>query len=182
MASCRRLRGHVPYRCWTRCRRRAERPLSTAFGHLALLIQIPASMWSSASRRKGECFDRARARVARSRAGAARAWLDAYAPEAARLTTIARACRRRRRARSGAAPLPCPSRERPPARSRSGDAWQIDLHVATRRAYPVEGLRSPIARSWAEPTDPCRLDLASLDRAFVIGRATEAAGAAGATA
>ena len=73
------------------------------------------------------------------------------------------------------------SREEPA----SGDAWQtLIFTVATDEGVPGRRAFEAIYRAFLDRPNGPRAGwlLASLDRAFVIGRATEAAGAAGAAA
>ncbi len=161
-----------------------------AFAHLALLLQIPGvdvGAWIEAE--KGSTLtDRERA-ILDERVDSARAWLDGYAPEAARLAV-------QRDALPAAAAGLSPEQTRFLAELSSasgrdgpsgGDAWQslifasaADVELPARRAFEAIYLaflgRSNGPRAgWL---------LASLEPAFVVRRLNEAAGAvaaAGAT-
>jgi lysyl-tRNA synthetase class 1 len=120
------------------------------------------------------------------RAGAARAWLDAYAPETARLTIhreglpdgVAELDPAQRRFLARLAERA--SREEPA----SGDAWQtLIFTIATEEGVSGRRAFEALYRAFLGRANGPRAGwlLASLDRAFVIGRASEAAGAAGAT-
>jgi lysyl-tRNA synthetase class 1 len=157
-----------------------------AFGHLAMLIQVPGVevVERVEAEKGGPLTDHERA-ILDQRASAARAWLDTYAPDDARLT-IHRdavppeaaeldAAQRRFLARLADRA----SREQP----ESGDAWQtLIFTVATEEGVPGRKAFEAIYRAFlGRPNGPrAGWLLASLDSAFVVGRATEAAGAAGA--
>ena len=158
------------------------------FGHLALLIQVPGvDVVERVESEKGSALDERERALLDQRAGAARAWLDAYAPETARLTIhreglpegIAELDPAQRRFLGRLAERA--SREEPA----SGDAWQtLIFTVATEEGVPGRKAFEALYRAFLGRANGPRAGwlLASLDRAFVIGRATEAAGAAGATA
>jgi lysyl-tRNA synthetase class 1 len=157
-----------------------------AFGHLAMLIQVPGVevVERVEAEKGGPLTDHERA-ILDQRASAARAWLDTYAPDDARLT-IHRdavppeaaeldAAQRRFLARLADRA----SREQP----ESGDAWQtLIFTVSTEEGVPGRKAFEAIYRAFlGRPNGPrAGWLLASLDSAFVVGRATEAAGAAGA--
>jgi lysyl-tRNA synthetase, class I len=157
-----------------------------AFGHLAMLIQVPGVdvVERVEAEKGGPLTDNERA-ILDQRAQAARAWLETYAPDEARLT-IHRdaippeaaeldAAQRRFLARLADRA----SREQP----ENGDAWQtLIFTVATEEGVPSRKAFEAIYRAFlGRPNGPrAGWLLASLDSAFVVGRATEAAGAAGA--
>jgi lysyl-tRNA synthetase class 1 len=157
-----------------------------AFGHLAMLIQVPGvDVIERVEAEKGGALTDHERAILDQRARAARAWLDTYAPDDARLT-IHRdaippeaaeldAAQRRFLARLADRA----SREQP----ESGDAWQtLIFTVATEEGVPGRKAFEAIYRAFlGRPNGPrAGWLLASLDSAFVVGRATEAAGAAGA--
>jgi lysyl-tRNA synthetase class 1 len=156
------------------------------FAHLAMLIQIPGvDVVEQVEREKGSSLtDRERA-LLDQRAVAARAWLDKLAPDAAVLTIHQDAvptavneldpAQRRFLARLGERA----SREEPA----SGDAWQtLIFSVATDEGVPGRRAFEAIYRAFLDRPNGPRAGwlLASLDPAFVIARATEAGGLAGA--
>jgi lysyl-tRNA synthetase class 1 len=121
------------------------------------------------------------------RAVAARAWLDTYAPESALLTiqhdalpaSVAEldAAQQRFLARLSQRA----SREEPA----SGDAWQtLIFTVATEEGVPGRRAFEAIYRAFLDRPNGPRAGwlLASLDPAFVVGRAREAGGFAGTVA
>jgi len=154
-----------------------------AFGHLAMLIQIPGvEVVERIESEKGSALTDREQAVLDQRAGAARAWLETFAPESARLTI------HREALPPAAAELDTPqrrflarladraSREEPG----SGDAWQtLIFTVATEEGVPSRRAFEAIYRAFLDRPNGPRAGwlLASLDRAFVIGRASEAAGA-----
>src|SRR6185312_15297799 len=57
-----------------------------AFGHLALLVQVPGvDVGERVAAEKGAELDGREAEILAERSRSARAWLDAYAPESARI-------------------------------------------------------------------------------------------------
>jgi lysyl-tRNA synthetase class 1 len=157
-----------------------------AFGHLAMLIQVPGvDVVERLEAEKGSPLTELERGLLDQRAGAARAWLDAYAPDSARLTIHREAvppaadeldaAQRRFLARMAERA----SREEPD----SGDAWQtLIFAVATDEGVPSRRAFEAIYRAFLDRANGPRAGwlLASLDRTFVIARATEAAGGAGA--
>ena len=146
-----------------------------AFGHLAMLVQIPGvDVVERVEAEKGSALtDRERA-ILDQRAGAARAWLETYAPESARLDVH----------RDALPAEPRPSSTPSSARSSrqlaeraerdapaSGDAWQaLDLRGRDRGRGRRAGAHSrrSTARSSAGPNGPrAGWLLASLDPVFV---------------
>ena len=131
-----------------RRRRRGGRVPAARSRHLAMLIQIPGvDVVGRVEAEKGSALtDRERAILDERRAVAARAWLETYAPESARLTDPARRGPARRppsstrtSARSSAALAERAEREEPA----SGDAWQAaDLRGRDRRRGCRAGERS----------------------------------------
>ena len=159
-----------------------------AFSHLALLIQVPGvDVIERAEAEKGSPLTDHERALLDQRAGAARAWLEAYAPDAARLTIHREgvpaavveldAAQRRFLARLAERA----SREEPA----SGDAWQtLIFDVATDEGVPGRKAFEAIYRAFLDRPNGPRAGwlLASLDQAFVIGRASEAAGPTGSAA
>jgi lysyl-tRNA synthetase class 1 len=154
-----------------------------AFSHLALLLQIPgvdvvrrveAEKGSSLTERERAVFD--------ERAAAARAWLEAYAPDRARLTVRAS--------------LPPETADLDPeqqaflsgladAASASspsgGDAWQAAIFAAaTEAGVPAGRAFAAIYHAFlGRPNGPrAGWLLAGLEPSFVLGRLREAAGGA----
>jgi len=158
-----------------------------SFSHLALLLQIPgddvdarveAEKGSVLTDREREIFD--------ERAAAARAWLDAYAPDRARLAVQATlpaaaseldADQRAFLAGLGdAVSVTLPS---------GGDAWQAAIFTtATGAGVPAGRAFAAIYRAFLGRTNGPRAGwlLAGLEPSFVIDRLREAAGGALATA
>jgi lysyl-tRNA synthetase class 1 len=154
-----------------------------AFGHLAMLIQLPGvDVVGRVVVEKGSPLtDHERASLDQ-RAGAARAWLDTYAPESARLTIHREAVPEaaleldllQRRFLGRLAERA--TREEPV----SGDAWQtLIFAVATDEGLPGRRAFEAIYRSFlGRPNGPrAGWLLASLDPGFVTTRAAEVAGA-----
>jgi lysyl-tRNA synthetase class 1 len=154
-----------------------------AFAHLAMLIQIPGvDVVARVESEKGSRLTDHERALLDQRAGAARAWLDAYAPESMRLTI------HREALPPGAAELDAAQRrflarlaERATREDpQGGDAWQtLIFEVATDEGVPGRRAFEAIYRALLDRPNGPRAGwlLASLDRAFVIGRAAEAAGA-----
>jgi lysyl-tRNA synthetase class 1 len=156
-----------------------------AFNHLAMLVQIPGvDLAERAAAEKGSALTAREAEVLDERAAAARAWLDAYAPErvivrvqdalppaAADLDDAQRAyLAALADSVGGDAPLA------------TGDAWQDAIFaVAAEASLPAGRAFDAIYRAFlGRPNGPrAGWLLASLDPAFVVGRLREAAGAAG---
>jgi lysyl-tRNA synthetase class 1 len=159
-----------------------------AFAHLAMLIQVPGvDVVDRVEVEKGGSLTERERALLDQRATAARAWLDAFAPESVRLTI------HRDAVPSEAAELDASqrrflaklaeraSREEPA----SGDAWQtLIFTVATEEGVPGRRAFEAIYRAFlGRPNGPrAGWLLASLDPAFVVGRATEAAGGGGGAA
>jgi lysyl-tRNA synthetase class 1 len=157
-----------------------------AFGHLAMLIQIPGvDVVERMTAEKGSPLtDRERA-LLDERAVAARAWLDAFAPESARLTIHREAVPAgvaelddtqhrflARLAEIAAAKMPD-----------TGEAWQALLFsVAGEEGVSGRQAFEAVYRAFLDRPNGPRAGwlLASLDRGFVIDRLSEAA-TAGAT-
>ena len=117
VASCRRLRGHVPLCLLDPTRSAAEAAaFRPPFRHLALLAQVPGVDVAAAAsrRRRGKPLDERERRSSTSVRRGARAWLDGVAPWSARLVVLLDALPRLcRSADRGAAPVPRAS-PRPP--------------------------------------------------------------------
>jgi lysyl-tRNA synthetase class 1 len=155
-----------------------------AFGHLATLIQSPGiDVVERIEAEKGGTLTDPERAILDQRAGAARAWLEVYAPESARLAIVRDAlpdaaaeldaAQRRFLARLAERA----SREEP----ESGDAWQtLIFAVAADEGVPGRRAFEAIYRAFLDRSNGPRAGwlLASLDRGFVVERAAEAAGPA----
>jgi lysyl-tRNA synthetase class 1 len=154
-----------------------------AFSHLALLLQIPGiDVAGRVEMEKGSALtDRERA-ILDERAVAARAWLEVYAPERARLAvreTLPREAaeleadqRAFLAGLAGAAAGASPS---------GGDAWQAAIFAAAVEAgLPAGRAFAALYQAFLGRTNGPRAGwlLAGLEPSFVIGRLREAAGAA----
>jgi lysyl-tRNA synthetase class 1 len=153
-----------------------------AFGHLALLLQVPnVDVHERLAAEKGEALTAREEEVADRRIAAARAWLDAYAPEAARLEIQreklpAAAGQIDQAQRAFLAGLSKAVRDRPPT---GGDGWQ-SLIFDLARAHDVPARRAfeALYRAFlGRPNGPrAGWLLASLDPTFVGDRAWAASG------
>ena len=153
-----------------------------AFGHLAMLIQIPGvDVLQRVQAEKGsELTDPERA-ILDQRAGAARAWLESYAPEATRLTVQHEAVPPEAAdldegQRAFLADLARAAERDAPV---SGDAWQaLIFAVASEQGVPARRAFEAIYRAFLGRTNGPRAGwlLASLDPVFVRDRAREASG------
>ena len=153
-----------------------------AFGHLAMLIQIPGvDVLERVTAEKGSPLtDRERA-ILDQRAGAARAWLEAYAPESARLTVHhdvvpPAAAELDQEQRAVLAALAERAEREAPA---TGDAWQaLIFAVAAEQEVPGRRAFEALYRAFLGRTNGPRAGwlLASLDPVFVRERAREASG------
>ncbi len=153
-----------------------------AFGHLAMLIQIPGvDVIERVTAEKGSPLtDRERA-ILDERAGAARSWLDEYAPESARLTVHHEAvppaaASLDQEQRTLLAQLAERAGREEPA---SGDAWQaLIFAVAAEQGIPGRRAFEAIYRAFLGRTNGPRAGwlLASLDPVFVLERARDASG------
>ena len=153
-----------------------------AFGHLAMLIQIPeVNVVERVEVEKGSPLtDRERA-ILDERAVAARAWLEAYAPESARLTVQhdivpPAAAELNEDQRAFLASLADRAEGDPPT---SGDAWQAMIFdTANEASLPGKHAFEAIYRAFLGRTNGPRAGwlLASLDPVFVRERAREASG------
>jgi lysyl-tRNA synthetase class 1 len=153
-----------------------------AFGHLAMLIQIPeVNVVDRVEAEKGSALtDRERA-ILDERAIAARGWLEAYAPESARLTVHhdampAAAAELHEDQRAFLAGLAERAEIEQPS---SGDAWQaLIFTVAAEQDVPGRRAFEAIYRAFlGRPNGPrAGWLLASLDPVFVRERAREASG------
>ena len=153
-----------------------------AFGHLAMLIQIPGvDVVERVEAEKGSPLTDHERALLDQRAGAARAWLETYAPESARLTVQHEAVPHAAAEldedqRAFLAHLADAAERDAPA---SGDAWQA-LIFAVAAEHDVPGRRAfeAIYRAFLGRTNGPRAGwlLASLDPIFVHERAREASG------
>jgi lysyl-tRNA synthetase class 1 len=153
-----------------------------AFGHLAMLIQIPeVDVVERLEAEKGSPLtDRERA-ILDERAGAARVWLEKFAPESARLTihhdaVPPAAAELHEDQRAFLASLADRAEREQPT---SGDAWQtLIFTVAAEQEVPGRRAFEAIYRAFLGRTNGPRAGwlLASLDPVFVRERAREASG------
>jgi lysyl-tRNA synthetase class 1 len=153
-----------------------------AFAHLALLLQIPGvDLRARVEAEKGGALTEREVETLEERVRAARAWLDTYAPERARLTI------RRDRLPSEAASLEAAQRAyllalataADSARPASGNAWQNEIFsVATDQGVEPKSAFGAIYLAFlGRPNGPrAGWLLASLEHDFVIERLREAAG------
>ena len=153
-----------------------------AFAHLAMLLQVPGvDVAERMDAEKGsELTDRERA-IVEQRVAAARAWLDAYAPDSARLEV------RHDKIPTEAADIDQDQRRFLADLSRaleretptSGEAWQaLIFDVARSAELPPRAAFEAIYRTFLGRTNGPRAGwlLASLDSEFVRTRAWEASG------
>jgi lysyl-tRNA synthetase, archaeal and spirochete len=160
-----------------------------AFAHLALLLQIPGvDVAAGIEAEKGSPLTERERAILDQRVASARAWLDGYAPDSARLAVL-------RDALPGAASALSPEQrsflaELSQAAGREaptgGDAWQSLIFVlATQDELPARRAFEAIYLAFlGRPNGPrAGWLLASLESGFVLRRLDEAAGAvaAGAT-
>ncbi len=151
------------------------------FSHLALLVQVPGvDVDARVEAEKGSPLTDAERGVLGTRVGAARAWLDAYAPERARIEVRDRlpaeavALGEDQRVYLGA--LALATEAAPP---RSGDAWQTRIfEVASEAAIPAGRAFGAIYMAFLGRTNGPRAGwlLASLAPAVVTERLRAAAG------
>ena len=152
-----------------------------AFAHLALLVQIPGvDVDARVQAEKGSPLSERERAILDERVAAARAWLEAYAPERARLVVRRDALpaeaealepdqRKFLTALASAADVAAPS---------GGDAWQDAIFAAAEAtALPAGRAFAAIYLAFLGRTNGPRAGwlLASLDRVFVLERLREAA-------
>jgi lysyl-tRNA synthetase, class I len=153
-----------------------------AFGHLALLEQIPGvDVAARVAAEKGSDLAPQEIRILEERRAAVRGWLDAYAPQQARiqvrrggLPPEAAALGEDQRAWLGA--LALAAGDAPP---RSGDAWQaLIFQVASAAALPAGRAFGALYMAFLGRTNGPRAGwlLASLEPGFVVARLRAAAG------
>ncbi len=151
------------------------------FSHLALLVQVPGvDVAARVEAEKGQPLSERERAILDERLAAARAWLETYAPERARivvrdeLPTEAVALGEDQRLYLGALALAA-ERDAPT----TGDAWQgLIFATATEAALPAGRAFGAIYLAFLGRTNGPRAGwlLASLAPAFVIGRLRRAAG------
>jgi lysyl-tRNA synthetase class 1 len=157
-----------------------------AFAHVAFLVQQPGvDLMGSAEAEKGSALTRLEADLLIERATSAGRWLEAYAPEVARvsvrtdgLPAEASALDNALRAFLGE----LAERVRRPDAPSSGAEWQALIFEATKALdLPAGRAFAAIYAAFLGRTNGPRAGwlLASLDRDFVIGRLEEAAGRRG---
>ena len=153
-----------------------------AFSHLATLIQIPgADVVERITAEKGGTLTERERALLDERAAAARAWLEAYAPDSARLTVQhdvvpAAAADLDADQRRFLARLSERAERETPI---SGEAWQgLIFEVARDEALPGRSAFEAIYRAFLGRTNGPRAGwlLASLDPVFVRERAWQASG------
>lgn len=155
-----------------------------AFNHLAMLVQISGvDVAERAAAEKGSALTPREAALLDERAGAARAWLDAYAPERAvvrvqaALPLAASELDDAQRSYLDALAAAVGS----PAPVSTGDAWQNAIFVTAAEAgLPAGRAFDAIYRVFLGRTNGPRAGwlLASLDPTFVLHRLQEATSAA----
>jgi lysyl-tRNA synthetase class 1 len=151
------------------------------FGHLALLVQVPGvDVAARVEAEKGSPLDARERAILDERLGAARAWLETYAPERARIAVqdalpgTAVALGEDQRMFLGALALAAGR-----ATPASGDDWQARIfEIANEAALPAGRAFGAIYVAFLGRTNGPRAGwlLASLDPAFVVRRLREAAG------
>jgi len=156
------------------------------FAHLALLLQVPGpDIMERLATEKGTPLEDAEAAVARERIAAAEVWLESFAPLEARVQIQYEAApvavaELTEAQRSYAAAVADAVESGDP---HGGEAWQaVIFEVAKQVDLPARDAFGAIYRAFlGRPNGPrAGWLLASLDRAFVIGRMREVAGQTGA--
>ena len=153
-----------------------------AFGHLALLLQIPGvDIGERMAAEKGASLTELETAILAERTASARAWLDSYAPERARLVIRhdavpdeAADLDSAQRAYLGT--LAVAAEAESPG---SGDAWQaLIFRVASEKELPSGRAFGALYAAFLGRTNGPRAGwlLASLERAFVLERLRAAAG------
>jgi len=154
------------------------------FNHLAMLVQIPGvDVAARAAAEKGSALTPREAAILDERAAAARAWLEAYAPERAvvRVQDVlpAAAVDLDGVQRAYLAALADAIGDGAP--TTAGDAWQDAIFaIASEAGLPAGRAFDAIYRVFLGRSNGPRAGwlLASLDPVFVVGRLREGAGAA----
>jgi lysyl-tRNA synthetase, class I len=153
-----------------------------AFGHLAMLVQIPGiDLRQRIEAEKGSPLTSRELEILETRAGAARAWLATYAPESARIVV------HRDAVPAEARDLPADQRRFlarladriPTSPAESGDDWQTLIFDIARveDLPPRRAFEAIYLALLGRPNGPrAGWLLASQDREFVIRRLREAAG------
>jgi lysyl-tRNA synthetase class 1 len=151
-----------------------------AFGHLALLVQVPGvDVRARVAAEKGSPLDEREATELEVRLAAVRRWLAAYAPERARLeirrdALPVEAEQLRPEQRGYLRALAAAAHGDAPA---SGEQWQAAIFaVATEHGLDAKAAFNALYLAFlGRPNGPrAGWLLASLERDFVIGRLTEA--------
>jgi lysyl-tRNA synthetase class 1 len=152
-----------------------------AFAHLALLVQVPGvDIAAHVTAEKGGPLTAREQEILDERVRAARAWLEWYAPDRARVAVRhdrlpVEAADLSEAQRAFLATLADVAEREAPA---SGDGWQAALFAvaATAALKPGDAFGALYCSFLGRPNGPrAGWLLASLDRAFVIGRLREAA-------
>jgi lysyl-tRNA synthetase class 1 len=152
-----------------------------AFSHLAMLLQIPAvDVAARVEAEKGSALTDHERAIFEERAAAARAWLDAYAPDRARLavqaTLPAASADLDADQRAFLAGLADAASASSPS---GGDAWQAAIFAtATGADVPAGRAFAAIYQAFLGRTNGPRAGwlLAGLEPSFVVNRLREAAG------
>lgn len=153
------------------------------FAHLALLAQVPgADVAARVEAEKGSPLTATEVAELETRLASVRGWLDAYAPERARIEVRRDAVPDEVAALPGSAraylgALADAAEADPPA---SGEAWQAAIFAtAARCAVEAKDAFRALYAAFLGRTNGPRAGwlLASLDQAFVVGRLRAAAGA-----
>jgi lysyl-tRNA synthetase class 1 len=152
-----------------------------AFAHLALLLQIPGvDIGARMEAEKGAPLSELEAAILAERTASARAWLDSYAPERARLVIRHDAVPEEAAALDAAqrAYLGELAEAASTGKPRSGDAWQsLIFRVATDSELPSGRAFGALYAAFLGRTNGPRAGwlLASLEPAFVVERLRAAA-------
>jgi lysyl-tRNA synthetase class 1 len=152
-----------------------------AFGHLAMLAQVPGvDVAARVREEKGSDLDNRETAILEERLRSARAWLEVYAPDRARMTVRdalpAEAVGLVDDQRAFLADLGARAAT---ARPLGGDAWQnLIFATATERELPPGRAFESLYLAFLGRSNGPRAGwlLASLDAAFVVGRLREAGG------
>jgi lysyl-tRNA synthetase, class I len=151
-----------------------------AFAHLALLAQIPgADVHAHVEAEKGRPLDVAEEAILAERLAAAKAWLETYAPDSARMAVRHDAVPPEAAALTdGQRAFLAHLAEEPPPAGAAGDAWQAAIFEAARAGGlpAVEAFQALYLAFLGRPSGPrAGWLLAGLDRGFVVARLRAAA-------
>jgi lysyl-tRNA synthetase class 1 len=152
-----------------------------AFAHLAMLVQIPGiEVEERVAAEKGSPLTDREREILDERVAAARAWLERYAPERARLEVRREAlpAAASETDTGGRAFLTTLADAAEDADPGSGDAWQTTIFTVAAAAgvAPGDAFKAIYRAFLGRPNGPrAGWLLASLDRGFVVARLREAA-------